>query len=92
MDKEEKQHRLQEMLSAARGALEDALQFATEHDLWFEFTGIRRGPGEYDRTFDVSDRRSVAARERENEEEGGRWPRTQVDILDISEEWVGSWC
>ncbi len=90
--KEEKQRKLQELLSAARGALEEALAFATEHDLWFEFTGLRRGPGEDLKTMDVNDSKEISGMEREFKEWGGSWPRTRTDVLDISEEWVGSWC
>lgn len=91
MGKEGHQRHLQELLSAARGALEEALTYATEHDLWFEFTGLRRGPGEELKSMNV-DVKSIEEMEQDRSEWGDDWPRTQVDVLDISEEWVGSWC
>lgn len=92
MASEENQRHLQELLSAARGALEEARAYAEEHDLWFEFTGIRRGPGLDLKTINVNDAGEIDLLEQDFKECGGSWPRTQVDVLDISEEWVGSWC
>ncbi len=83
------------MLSAARGALQEALDHAERHDLWFEFTGLRRGPGESYRTSDMSNPRDIAeVRESFTEiiEAGDTPPDTRVDVLDLAEEWVGSWC
>lgn len=92
MASEENQRHLQELLSAARGALEEALAYAVEHDLWFEFTGVRRGPGQNLKTMDVNNPTEIDIMEKDFKEWGGSWPRTQVDVLDISEVWVGSWC
>lgn len=92
MSKGEAQRRLQELLSAARGALEEALSFAEDHDLWFEFTGLRRGPGEDLKTMDINDSKEVSEMEKEFQEWGGSWPPTDTSVLDVSEEWVGSWC
>lgn len=88
---EEKKRKLQEMLSAARGALEDAISYADEHDLWFEFTGVRRAPIE-DKLLDVNDPDEVRRAIEENERWGDRFSRSAVTRLDLSEEWVGSWC
>jgi len=92
MEKEEQKHRLQELLSAARGALEEALAHAKEHDLWFEFTGLRRGPGGEMKTLNVNDEEEIAIMKSDFEEYGGGFERTRVDVLDISDAWVGSWC
>lgn len=93
MTNEEKhQRKLQELLSAAHGALQEALEHAEEHDLWFEFSGMRRGPGQEFKTLDVNDPRLVEEARRDVEEWGGKIPKTQVDVLDLSEKWVGSWC
>ena len=93
MDKAENQMKLQEMLSAARGALDEALSFAKQHDLCFDFSGVRRGP-----EYEASDGSSLTNRWidandpkcREDEE------YSQLDVvvsdLDISYEWVGSHC
>jgi hypothetical protein len=80
------------MLSAARGALEEALEFAEENDLWFSFAGVRRGPGEYAKRVDVNDQSEVTELLEEIAEDGGLPPQTVTDDLDLSEEWVGSWC
>lgn len=90
--REHRQRVLQEMLSAARGALEEARAYAEDHDLWFEFTGLRRGPGEDLKTLDVNDPEEIATLESDFKEWGGGWPRTRTDVLDLSGEWVGSWC
>lgn len=92
MTKEEHQRHLQELLLAARGALEEAHSYAEEHNLWFEFRGLRRGPGEDLKTMDVNDPSEISQLEKDFKEWGGSWPRTRTDVLDISEEWVGSWC
>jgi hypothetical protein len=89
--KEDAQRRLQELLSAARGALEDALAHAKEHDLWFEFTGIRRAPRD-DKRLNVNDPEEVARTLKEYEEWGEKFSKATTTVLDISEEWVGSWC
>ena len=92
MSTEESQKRLQELLSAARGALEEALAHAKEQDLWFEFAGLRRGPGGEFKTLDVNSPEEVEETRKDDEEWGGRMPKTQVDSLVLAEEWVGSWC
>jgi hypothetical protein len=92
MASEEHQRHLQELLAAARGALEEALEHAKEHDLWFEFTGLRRGPGQDLKTMNVNDEDEISLIKADIEEWGGEMPATQTDVLDISEEWVGSWC
>lgn len=92
MSTEESQKRLQEMLSAARGALEEALDFAADNDLWFEFAGVRRGPGGEFKTLDVNNPRDVEETRKDVEEYGGYMPKTKVDSLVLAAEWVGSWC
>ena len=92
MPNEEKQKRLQEMLCAARGALEEALDYAEENDLWFDFSGLRRGPGGEYKTLNVNDEREIAEVTADHEGYGGNFDRAVVSVLDISEEWVGSWC
>lgn len=92
MSTEENQKKLQELLSAARGALEEALDYADEHDLWFEFAGVRRGPGGECKTLDVNNARDVEETRKDIEEYGGRMPKTEVDSLVLAAEWVGSWC
>lgn len=92
MAHEETQRCLQELLAAARGALEEALGYAEEHDLWFEFAGIRRGPGNEYRTLDVNNAQDVKEVKNDLKEYGGRMPKVKVDSLVLAEEWVGSWC
>lgn len=91
MASEENQKHLQELLSAARGALEEALAYAVEHGLWFEFTGIRRAPEE-DKRLNVNDHEEVERVKKDLAEWGEKFSRTRTTVLDLAEEWVGSWC
>ena len=89
MADDEKQRTLQEMLAAARGALEDALSYAEKHGLFFEFTGLRRAPDDAFHVLKVNDSKQVA----EFIEECDGMPlKPVVETLDISSEWVSSWC
>lgn len=91
MKSEESQRKLQELLSAARGALEEALEHARKYDLWFEFTGLRRVLGEDLNTMDVNDPHEVTKTISDLKEWGNEVPKTCVDILDLARKWVGSW-
>ena len=72
----DKQKELQKLLVVAQNALEVAKDFAVENDLQFEFAGLRRGVIEYPWDEQAYNRTAT---------------EVGLDILNISEEWLGSW-
>lgn len=91
MERENKQKKLQEILSAARGALEEALEYAKENDLYFEFTGLRRGPEYDDESVIYSKDIDVNDPEIFNNEDIKGLP-VVVSKLDVNHDWLSSYC